>query len=289
MQVPTFLLPMLSKEEEEAIVAMGATAFTELLKQHVPLSTHKKESMTFHAKTLIAKSSIESIGNFHINAIESSENYCRTFHCLLTSVLYTLIAPSAQHPYQYVAVRWMLLPATLPSTHGFVRGHFYNSGMVTLDERMPKINAYMRLQWKQTHSFPARCLTKSLCKAQLRHFDTLNERLYVHYNILPRKISISGSTWRQPTEEYASPLSNASSACTYCMQQFTLIRRPTLCETCNQILCKKCTRRITKSSKYRVCLTCYVRHEIEGCPRPIYRQPAQVHSPCWSELCHKSL
>ncbi|KDO23864.1 hypothetical protein SPRG_11295 [Saprolegnia parasitica CBS 223.65] len=314
MHVPVFHLPMLSVDEQASLVSLGASAFCDLIDTTARLDRNRHaavqlparhpdvdDRISFHASTLVKHTNLDAIATYHITATEANDVYCRTFHCLLTSVLYTLELPSAGRPYHYVAVRWLLLPSTLPwvkprdvvvieymdsyvgrdgvpgfarcvhsidhrcapslvATHGFVRGHFDHG-----------------------HSFASRYATKSVCAGLLRHFDTLNERIYVHFHVLPRKISVSASTWRP--DDFASTSCGDRTACTYCMQAFHLLRRPTLCETCHQILCKKCTRRITKTSRHRVCLTCYVRHEIDGSPRPIFAEPMLLESPGWSEFC----
>ncbi|OQR97673.1 hypothetical protein ACHHYP_20464 [Achlya hypogyna] len=336
MLVPVFMLPLLTPDEQEALVRVGAAAFRNLVDATARLDRNRHaavqlparnadvdQRLTFSGTTVLKRATVEAVAAYHMAATEAPDVYCRTFHCLLTSVLYTLELPTAAHPYHYVAVRWLLLAPTLPwmkprdvvvveymdafvgrdgqrgwarcvhsidhrcapslvATHGFVRGHFFQSGLTALHDHSTTMKAHMLLQCDQAHSFAARYTTKALCASLLRHFDTLNERLYVHFHVLPRKISVSASTWR--TDDYASTARGDTSACLYCMQPFSILRRPTMCETCHQVLCKKCTRRITKSSKHRVCLTCYVRHEVDDSPPSFYHEPQLVDSPGWSEF-----
>ncbi|KAF0700663.1 Aste57867_8841 [Aphanomyces stellatus] len=163
---------------------------------------------------------------------------------------------------------------SLLESHGYVRGHIQNSGIVVYHDSVESVSrANIMLLCDKKTSVASKIFVKSMIQGMFKHFDTLNERLQVYrHSMRLSQRSSTGSSFHQPSPQSGAsfgadsdvmPTNQAKKRkhCVYCAKRFHIFRRPEECETCHQIVCHKCTRRITKSSKHKVCLSCFMRHQ----------------------------
>ncbi|ETW04287.1 hypothetical protein H310_04607 [Aphanomyces invadans] len=161
---------------------------------------------------------------------------------------------------------------SLLESHGYVRGNIQNSGIVVYHDDVESISrANIMLLCDKKTSMASKLFVKSMIQGMFKHFDTLNERIQVYrHSMRLSQISSTASgvqrSPRSPSSQYGdNEIETADRAtrkhCVFCAKRFHLFRRPETCETCHQVVCSKCMRRITKTSKHKVCMSCFMQHQ----------------------------